>query len=293
MPKFISKRDEAMFKNKKAIIFFAVFIVLFRFFYKQNSELTTSTYDVNDPQIPKSFTNYKIISISDLHNKSFGKHNIKLLNKIKRLAPNIIVVTGDLINAYHPDKTIALDFIKEASKIAPIYFINGNHEARMKNYEVFETELRNSNAVILNNQTIEINYKSDYINLLGLADPAWYYTENTNLVLASQLDYLLNPINPVNFTILLSHRPEFMPIYADRLINLVLSGHAHGGQFRVPFLGGLFAPNQGYFPKYSAGKYTESETTMIVSRGLGPSSFPTRLNNKPDLVQVILHPEQN
>lgn len=293
MPKFINKRDEAMFKKKKAIKFLAIFIILFRFFYKQNSELTTSTYIVNDSQIPKCFTNYKIISISDLHNKSFGKHNINLLNEIKRLDPNIIVVTGDLINAYHPDKTIALNFIKKASKIAPIYFINGNHEARMKNYDYFETELSNSNAVILNNKSIKIKHKSDYINLLGLTDPAQYYTDNTNLVLASQLDYLLSPINPIEFTILLSHRPEFMTIYADRPINLVLSGHAHGGQFRVPFLGGLFAPNQGYFPKYSAGEYTESKTTMIVSRGLGPSSFPTRLNNKPDLVQVILHSDRN
>lgn len=282
-----------MLKKIKGFKIITIFIILFRFFYKQNSELTISTYQINDSQIPVSFANYKIVSISDLHNKSFGKHNISLINKIKELNPNIIVITGDLINTYHPNKTIALNFIKQASKIAPIYFISGNHEVRMENYGLFKTELTNSGAIILNNKEIKIKHKADYINLLGLTDPSKYYAKNSDLILASQLDYLLASVNPANFTILLSHRPELMAIYADRPINLVLSGHAHGGQFRLPFLGGIFAPNQGYFPKYSAGKYTKSNTKMIVSRGLGPSSFPTRLNNKPDLVQVILRPDKN
>lgn len=278
-----------MLIKKKHSLIILLFLLLTRFIYKENSHLTTSSYQIKDSQIPLSFNHFKIINVSDLHNKSFGKHNKHLLQTIEKLKPDIIVVTGDLINAYKPNIEHALVFIKQASRIAPLYFISGNHEARLTNFEGVIQDLRNCGAIILNNKQISLKKNQDTIHLIGLTDPAFYFAENPYSILAYQLDYLLTNVKPTAYTLLLSHRPELMPIYSKRAINLVLSGHAHGGQFRLPLIGGIFAPNQGFFPKYTAGEYIEANTTMIVSRGLGPSSFPLRFNNKPDLVEIILN----
>lgn len=282
-----------MFKKSQCFKFVCFILLLWRFFYKQNSDLTVSTHIIKDPQIPYSFDNYKVVNISDLHNKTFGKNNIKLLDKIDELNPNIIVVTGDLINAYHPDRSLALNFIKKASKIAPLFYISGNHEVRLVNYELFKTKLINAGATVLSNDKIVIRQKEHSINLIGLDDPNFYPIENRYAIFNFIFDEILDSVNPNDFTILLSHRPELMDIYASKPLNLILSGHAHGGQFRFPIIGGIFAPNQGFLPKYSSGKYSKLNTTMIVSRGLGPSSFPLRLNNKPDLVEVVLKVTKN
>lgn len=278
-----------MKKTRLILIPFFIFLIVYKFFYNQNSKLTKSTYEINDSQIPLNFSNYKIVVISDLHNKSFGKNNVKLLKEIRVSSPDLIVVTGDLINIYSPNKSVALNFIKEAKIIAPVYFVSGNHEIRLTDYTQFEKELNHAGAIVLDNIKTKIKRGNDYINLLGLADPNSYCGEYRYLLFAKKLDHLIASVGPTDFTILLSHRPELMHIYAIRPINLVLAGHAHGGQFRLPFLGGVFSPNQGFFPDFSAGKYTKSGTLMIVSRGLGPSSFPLRLNNKPDLVEIILN----
>lgn len=277
-----------LFKKKRSLIIL-LFLLLIRFINKENSHLTTSRYQIKDPQIPLSFNHFKIVNVSDLHNKSFGIHNKHLIQTIEKLKPDIIVVTGDLINAYKPNRKHALAFIKQASRIAPLYFISGNHEARLPNYEDFIEDLTHCGAIVLNNKQITLRKNQDAINLIGLTDPIFYLAENPYSILAYKLDHLLTNIESTTYTVLLSHRPELMPIYSKQAINLVLSGHAHGGQFRLPFIGGIFAPNQGFFPKYSAGIYTEANTTMIVSRGLGPSSFPFRFNNKPDLVEIILN----
>lgn len=279
-----------MFNKTKIFKLFFIFLVIYRFFKNQNSKLTKSTYKVKHTHIPESFSKYKIVAISDLHNKSFGKNNTHLLTKISKLKPSIIVITGDLINAYSPNSEIAINLVKEAKKIAPVYFISGNHEIRLFDFQLFKKELIQAGAIVLDNAKTKIIRGPDSIYLFGLADPKSYFSSYPYSLLANELDNLLAGVKPDDFTLLLAHRPELMPIYASRSIDLVLSGHAHGGQFRLPFIGGVFAPNQGLFPKYSSGQYTKSDTLMIVSRGLGPSSFPLRLNNKPDLVEVILYP---
>ena len=244
---------------------------------------------MNHKNIPSPFNNFKIISISDLHNKSFGKDNDILLNKIKKQRPDIIVITGDLIDSYQPNLNRVYKLISKIVDIVPIYYVNGNHELRFKDYQLFEDNLKSLGVHILNNKIVKLTREQETINLIGINDPSKYQSLSIS---NDHLNKLLTQTKHADYTILLSHRPELMPLYKEKNINLILSGHAHGGQIRLPFTQGLYAPNQGFFPIYTAGYFIENDTAMVVSRGLGPSSFPLRINNKPDLVEIILYIEK-
>ncbi len=171
--------------------------------------------------------------------------------------------------------------------IAPTYFIPGNHESRIESYKELCDKLTSTGVKILDNKTTIIEKDSSLIGLMGVEDPSFIKTQNQNEEFKSILTNLSKDIN-TDFKILLSHRPERLSDYEDTNVDLVFSGHAHGGQFRIPFLGGLLAPNQGFLPKYTSGIYKKNNTSMIVSRGLGNSIFPFRINNSPELVLVTL-----
>ena len=139
---------------------------------------------------------------------------------------------------------------------------------------------------VLENQAIEIQKDDALLNLIGVDDPSF-----TNEIGVEDDEILRTEISGLNYnkdiyTILLSHRPELFDTYVSENINLIFSGHAHCGQIRIPFVGGIVAPNQGLFPKYTSGKYEENNTTMIVSRGIGNSIIPFRINNRPELIVV-------
>ena len=142
---------------------------------------------------------------------------------------------------------------------------------------------------MLENQKVQITKDGENITLMGIQDPSFrtdYLFGDAESVSRQAITSLQNKSD--GFTVLLSHRPELFELYVDTGVDLVFSGHAHGGQFRLPFVGGLVAPNQGFFPKYDAGQFTEENTTMIVSRGVGNSIIPFRINNPPELVVVEL-----
>ena len=244
---------------------------------------------ITNDKIPQSFEGFRIAQVSDLHNAELGKDNNKLIEKLNECEPDIIVLTGDLIDSNHTNLEVALSFARQAVKIAPCYFVTGNHEAWVgSQYEELKTSLENAGVTVLQDEAIELNYGDECIQLIGLNDPD--FSERDSFLSESILETKLSEINISNgFTILLSHRPEHFNVYQNKNIDLVLSGHAHGGQFRLPFLGGVIAPNQGLFPKYDAGTYTENGTTMIVSRGIGNSIIPFRVNNRPEIVLVELH----
>ncbi|MDO5015332.1 MAG: metallophosphoesterase [Clostridia bacterium] len=254
-----------------------------------NRSIKTNELRVTSKDLPKAFDNFSIAHISDLHNAEHGKNNKKLIDILQTENPNIIVITGDLIDSNHTNIEIALSFVRQAVKIAPCYFVTGNHEAWVgSQYEKLRTELENEGVTILRDEAIELDYRDEHIQLIGLNDPD--FSDRDSLLSESILETKLSQINISNgFTMLLLHRPEHFNVYQKNNIDLVLSGHAHGGQFRLPFLGGIIAPNQGFFPKYDAGIYTENETTMIVSRGIGNSIIPIRINNRPEIVIVKLN----
>ncbi len=280
-------------KNKKRIIVIAVLMVVLLAFgiwiALGNVALELNTYTIKSDKLPESFSGYRIAHISDLHNSEMGDENEKLLAMLKEAKPDIIAITGDLIDSRNTDIEIALQFAKKAEKIAPSYYVTGNHEARISDYDKLKTGLIELGVVVLENEKIEIEKNDDVITLIGVEDPSFqtdYLLGDSKTVMKDELQLLTSDYN--TYTVLLSHRPELFDIYAESEVNLVLSGHAHGGQFRLPFLGGLVAPNQGFFPEYDAGLYTHNNTNMIVSRGIGNSIIPFRFNNNPEVVLIEL-----
>ena len=275
----------------KRVLFVVAFVlvVLILWTLWGNTALELNEYEVVSDRIPQGFEGFRIAQVSDLHNAEFGEGNEKLIQLLSQADPDIIVLTGDLIDSRHTDIEIALDFARQAVKIAPVYYVSGNHESRVREYEDLKIGLAEAGVVILENQKVQITREGGSITLVGIGDPSFqedYLFGDSESVARQAIDDLQNESD--GYTILLSHRPELFDLYVDTGMDLVFSGHAHGGQFRLPFIGGLVAPNQGFFPKYDAGKFTEENTTMIVSRGVGNSIIPIRFNNRPEIVLVTL-----
>ena len=256
---------------------------------RQNKHLKVTKKELFFKNLPKSFDNFKIAQVSDIHCDKVGISDLVFIDKIRKFNPDIIVITGDMLDSYKNDMDIVYNILSQLSAITTCYFVSGNHELRLpKEYEQLKSILEKLKIVNLNNNAIEINNKKDRINLVGVEDYNYFknldkinHRENFN----NQLEKLYKKNI---FNILLAHRPEKIKTYSDNNFDLVFSGHAHGGQWRLPFLGAIFSPSQGFLPKYSHGIYNENDTTLVVSQGLGNSSFPIRINNRIELVLVTL-----
>ena len=277
--------------NKKTVLVVSVLIILAIgiWILWSNTALEVNEYEIVSERIPQGFDSFRIAQVSDLHNKDFGEGYGQLLTLLSEINPDIIVVTGDLIDSRQTDLDVALEFAWQAGKIARVYYVSGNHEARVPEYEDLKTGLVKAGVVILENQKVQITREGESITLMGIEDPSFqedYLFGDSESVARQAIENLQNESD--GYTILLSHRPELFDLYVETEMDLVFSGHAHGGQFRLPFIGGLVAPNQGFFPKYDAGQFTEENTTMIVSRGVGNSIIPIRFNNRPEIVLVTL-----
>ncbi len=267
-----------------AIVFLSSFVLW------QNNDIEITEHIYVSSKLPEGFDGYKIVQISDLHNKNYYG---RLSKKIERIKPDIVVITGDLIDRRNAKIDTALQLVEQISNIAPVYYVSGNHEQLSGKYDILKGKLGKPNVKIIDNSYVVLERNESRIGLMGLADPTIQQKESTYL-LADSSYYVENNLNRLfenadtNFNILLSHRPEYFHIYAKVGIDLVFSGHAHGGQIRIPFIGGLVAPNQGFFPKYTDGIHRAGSTSMVVSRGLGNSVLPPRIFNRPELVTVIL-----
>ena len=254
-----------------------------------NTALKINEYEILSDRIPQGFDGFRIAQVSDLHNAEFGEENWKLLKILSQTDPDIIILTGDLIDSRRTDLDVALEFAWQAGKIACVYYVSGNHEARVPEYEDLKKGLVKAGVVILENQKVQITREGESITLMGIDDPSFqenYLFGDAEGVAKQAISDLQDASD--GYTILLSHRPELFDTYVDSGVDLVFSGHAHGGQFRLPFVGGLVAPNQGFFPQYDAGQFDEENTTMIVSRGVGNSIIPIRFNNRPEIVVAQL-----
>ncbi len=254
------------------------------FFWYQNNRLSISVYQVGEAE-HQGAPSFTIVQLSDLHNKSFGQENQGLLQKIDEINPDMVVLTGDLIDSHRSGQNNALLLVRALAAKRPVYYVSGNHERWSGFYPALEAELRQAGVQILNDtSTIINNSKGQQLALLGLADPDFSNTEQwqkkLNDLAAQAKSY---------FSVLLSHRPERFADYVASGVNLTLTGHAHGGQWRLPYVGGLAAPNQGLFPEYDAGMYQEANSQVIVSRGLGNSIVPLRLFNLPEIVVLQVY----
>ncbi len=254
-----------------------------------NTALELNTYTIASDRLPAAFDGYRIAHVSDLHNAEIGKGNERLLSMLQEARPSMIAMTGDMIDSRRTDIKITLRFAEEAMKIAPCYYVTGNHEARISSYEELRAGLTELGVVVLEDERLEIRRDEQEIVLLGVHDPAFRadaVLDDTAALMHAKLQDLIN--GEEAYTVLLSHRPELFAVYAACGVDLALGGHAHGGQLRLPLVGGLVAPDQGLFPKYDAGLYTDGITSMLVSRGIGNSIFPFRFHNRPEVILIEL-----
>ena len=275
------------FKKKHWILTFVFIVVILLVVYAwfENNTIVINKISYINDKIPIEFDGFVIAQVSDLHNKRFGKNQKRLIEKLKSINPDIIVITGDIIDRRTYNLDIALDFVREANDIAPMYYVSGNHEAASGKYLEIRNGLMQLGVSVMDNEILDIEKNDSIIKLIGIKDPIFLRSDN----LGENADFMEATKTFDEFKILLSHRPELLDWYAVYNIDLVFTGHAHGGQINIPFIGPLFAPQQGFFPEYVSGSYVFDNTTMIVSRGLGNSLLPLRINNKPEIVVVTLH----
>lgn len=283
------ERSEVLRVRKRWFVSLGVLVLGGWFLYQENNVIETTAITIETERLPKAFDGYTVVQIADLHGKSFDPKQTKLLKKITQAQPDLIVMTGDLIDSRRNGEAAALTLMKQLTADYPVYFVTGNHEVR-RNLTLLP-KLEAIGVQILRNTAVPLEYNGANIALLGIDDPTttrWseglQESDGTRKSLASAQE----AVDRSTFQLLLAHRPEYVPLYAERQIDLVLSGHAHGGQIRLPFTDGLYAPGQGFFPKRTAGQYTVDTTQLIVSRGLGNSLFPFRLFNRPEIVVITL-----
>jgi len=238
----------------------------------------------------QEITDLKVIHISDLHSSNYGSKQSKLIGMVVEEAPDMIWITGDLMDENRSIQGAA-DFLKGIQGQCPIYYVSGNHEYWHEDSElVFET-IRSYGVTILENEAITVKIRDSIITLTGVIDPDATLAYSGKEALKRSLSRVENIDNQDGYRVLLSHRPEHIEVYENYGFDLVVSGHAHGGQVRIPFLmNGLYAPNQGWFPKYAGGHYDYTQdTAFIVSRGLSYNPRLPRVFNPPEVVVIEWH----
>lgn len=250
-------------------------------------------YDVSSDKLAKESV-CNIVVIADLHNAQHGLDNKNILDKIEKAQPDLILFAGDLISSYFA-KSNTLSLIKTISDIAPMYYVTGNHEFWTYMEEDFIEILEEYGVNVLRNESETVEIAGMTFNICGTDDPdVIYYSDDEKYTSMKHPDELLNvfeELDPDIFNVLVAHRPERIESYLEYDFDLIVSGHAHGGQVRIPFIiNGLFAPNQGWFPKYAGGRYRHDGTTHIVSRGLSVQRLP-RIFNPPEVVLIKLKGE--
>lgn len=257
--------------------------------YEENNRLTLSRYSVESSRLPQEFDGFSIVHLSDLHSKCFGSGQGRLLRRIDQLAPDLVCITGDLVDKrryHHNGVAPALELCQRVAQERPVIFVTGNHESALPFYPKLRRTLRQIGVTVLENQALRLYRGGAALYVAGLRDPA-FIRENRG-AFRKEVFRLCREAEG-DFTLLLCHRPELLEDYGAAGADVVLSGHAHGGQFRVPGAGPLWMPNQGVFPPLAEGLHRFGSTAMVISRGLGNSLFPQRLLNWPDIVFITLN----
>lgn len=259
--------------KKKPMLLGILALLLCLYLLWENTTVGLTSYQIQMNELPPALDGYKIAHVSDLHNSFLWKQTVSLLRQAR---PDMICITGDMVDSRRTDVDKALAFAAEAVQIAPCYYIAGNHELRIAQaeYKKLLDGLQALGVHVLRNTTETIEAGDARIAVTGAF---W----GSSLYL-SQWD------PDADFRLLLAHAPEEFSSYASGGFDLVLTGHAHGGQFRIPYIGGIFAPGQGIFPEYDSGVYQNGYTQMVVSRGIGNSIMPVRVFNRPELVILTL-----
>lgn len=297
--RFIVFREMEVIRVKKAIkillvILMVMILVCLISVWISYNWLTVSKFTVTSSKITESF---RMVLISDLHNHRFGSENERLVEKIEEQSPDLIILDGDMLNGDSEDDNVPVELIHFLSEVAPVYYSFGNHEYYYieAGHDELQNDLEEAGAVVLNYQSIDLEVKGNEIRLGGLYEYGFETTMQTEEENAKAISYLAQYVDTDRYLIMLAHRPEsfYCWDYADTWgIDLVLSGHLHGGQVIIPGVGGLYNSLNGFWPEYDYGQYKLGNSDMIITRGLGsnPKALP-RLNNPPEIAVVDVEPE--
>ena len=264
----------------------ALLAVLGFLFYQSNYQLQVEAFTFQDTDLPQGFDGFRIVQLSDLHCAAFGEGNADLLAAVAQAAPDIIVITGDLVDQAKEMppgyvKTLALGL----TNIAPTYFVTGNHEWARGDVPELKNELADGGVMSLSNFFVPLERGGDVILLAGIDDPNGYADQKTPEELAAEVA----AAGEDPYWILLAHRNTLFAQQYSRLgANLTISGHGHGGLIRLPFTDGLVNTDRTFFPSYTAGFYEAEGREVFVSRGLGNSGWTFRLFNRPQVAVLTL-----
>lgn len=279
-------------RRKILVITLAILIFLVVYYLLQLNWISVSNETVHLENLPGEFDGFKVVQLSDLHNKEFGEGNKRLVKKINKIEPDIIVITGDMLNNSHDipnNGEVLIKLLENLNNNYPIYYVTGEHEEGLyyedrNKYqkegtkEAYEEKLSNLGVTVLNDEQTTITRQDAKINLYGLKE---------HLSGEIQIEERLGETNENEVNILLSHRPFYFDEYADWGADLVFSGDTHGGMLRLPFIGGVVS-TEGFFPEYDGGLFHKENLIMVVSRGLGNNPIPLRINNRPEVVEITL-----
>lgn len=255
-----------------------ILILLITYNYIQISIPIIEELELKSEKIDKEI---KITQISDYHNNKFLRKK-RLLKQIKQYDPDIIVLTGDIIDVSTKDWIKSLELLKELKKISrSIYFVSGNHEMKNEGYNLFLSDLRSLGINIMDNKVEELNISDNRVKLIGVE---YYFKEHA-------YKNIMEKVEEDTFNLLLSHSPDRIITFLTKKEDLILSGHTHGGQVRIPFIGALIAPGQGLFPEYDRGVYELEKTTLYIDSGLGNSMLPIRLFNRVQISNISIEKE--
>lgn len=251
------------------------------------------TYTITSSKIKK---NQKLIFLSDLHNKTYGKDNMQLLQAIEKEKPDKILIAGDMITSKVGTKIEnGTRFVRNLGKKYPVYYGMGNHEHKIKNdtnkygtmFQEFENALKEVHIDLMSNMRVYL--PSDNVDIAGLdMDKKYYKKTRKSKMKDTYMESKIGKPRDTSFQILIAHNPEYFKQYVSWGADLILSGHVHGGVMRLPFIGGVISPSFRLFPKFDGGIFKDKDATMILSRGLGMHTIPIRIFNPGELIVIHL-----
>lgn len=267
----------------KAIVFDSIMVLISVVaIISMNNYLKVSDYEVVSAKLPEAFNGCSIAQVSDFH--SMDPETVA--SKLRKINPDYIFLTGDYINDDDAGFDKIVELAQKIKDIAPSYAVSGNHDIWHASFIDLRSSLESAGVIWLDDITQEISLNGQAITVSGAGDPYSWNDEEANL----NLEHSLNGLTPEadKFNILLFHRSNMLDKIGGRGYDLTFSGHLHGGQIRIPFVGGLYSPHREFFPAYSGGQYVEGDTTMIVSAGIYDLKALPRVFNPPEIVMVTL-----
>ncbi|HZK43448.1 MAG TPA: metallophosphoesterase [Syntrophomonadaceae bacterium] len=283
-------------KNIITWVFILLIALIFISIFASKYIIQVSTYNITSNKIPSAFNHFKILQISDLHSNTFGLDNINLIKKVEKINPDIVVMTGDMVDTTDTDFDVFINLATVLSEKYDVFFIMGNHEQNLvtQKRKFLIEQLKETGITVLDNEFVAIDREQETIHLYGMWFNLRYYRNLTDKsaediqFTPEKMKTILGECDESIYNILLTHNPLYFNTYADWGSDLTLAGHVHGGMIRIPFIGGLLSPERNLFPKYSAGHYEIGNKNLIVNRGLGNGGFGIRVFNNPEISVIIL-----